>query len=113
MPTIGATSKRSAAATGSSHCQPAPQKLALYLKALETRRSHSPEGLGAGTTGLALPTLRRRLAAIASRHATLTLPRETIVGAPVALSRNTVICPLPVQAIRCEDWSRSHWSTRA
>ena len=48
----------------------APQTLALYLKTLETRRSRSPAGIGAGTAGLALPTLRRRLAAIASRHAT-------------------------------------------
>ncbi len=55
----------------------APQTLALYLKALETRRSQSPEGLRAGTTGLALPTLRRRLAAIASRHATAALETPT------------------------------------
>ena len=48
----------------------APQTLALYLKALETQRSRSPAGLAAGTVGLSLPTLRRRLAAIASRHAT-------------------------------------------
>jgi integrase len=48
----------------------APQTLALYLKSLETRRSRSPAGIRAGTAGLALPTLRRRLAAIASRHAT-------------------------------------------
>jgi integrase len=53
----------------------APQTLALYLKSLETRRSRSPAALR-GTpaqlmgrpAGLALPTLRRRLAAIASRH---------------------------------------------
>jgi len=55
----------------------APQTLALYLKATETRRSQSPEGLRAGTTGLALPTLRRRLAAIASRHATAALETPT------------------------------------
>jgi len=55
----------------------APQTLALYLKALETRASQSPEGLRAGTTGLALPTLRRRLAAIASRHATASLETPT------------------------------------
>jgi len=44
---------------------------------LETRASQSPEGLRAGTTGLALPTLRRRLAAIASRHATASLETPT------------------------------------
>ena len=55
----------------------APQTLALYLKALETRRSRSPAGIRAGTTGLALPTLRRRLAAIASRHATAGLETPT------------------------------------
>ncbi len=47
----------------------APQTLALYLKALETLRSRSPAGIRAGTVGLSLPTLRRRLAAIGSRHA--------------------------------------------
>ena len=50
-----------------------PQTLALYLKALETRRSRSPRaartpptGLpnGVRALGLALPTLWRRLAAI-------------------------------------------------
>jgi len=55
----------------------APQTLALYLKALETRRSRSPAGIRAGTAGLALPTLRRRLAAIASRHATAGLDTPT------------------------------------
>ena len=55
----------------------APQTLALYLKALETRRSRSPAGLRADTTGLGLPTLRRRLAAIASRHATAGLESQT------------------------------------
>ncbi len=55
----------------------APQTLALYLKALETQRSRSPAGLAAGTVGLSLPTLRRRLAAIASRHATLGLETPT------------------------------------
>jgi integrase len=53
----------------------APQTLALYLKSLETRRSRAPAALR-GTPaqlmgrppGLALSTLRRRLAAIASRH---------------------------------------------
>ncbi len=39
----------------------APQTLALYLKTLETQRSRSPAGLAAGTVGLSLPTLRRRL----------------------------------------------------
>jgi len=51
--------------------------LALYLKALETQRSRSPAGLAAGTVGLSLPTLRRRLAAIASRHATARLETPT------------------------------------
>jgi len=55
----------------------APQTLALYLKALGTRRSQSPAGLHAGTVGLSLPTLRRRLAAIASRHATAGLETPT------------------------------------
>jgi len=55
----------------------APQSLALYLKALETQRSRSPAGIRAGTMGLALPTLRRRLAAIASRHATAGLETPT------------------------------------
>ncbi len=55
----------------------APQTLALYLKALETRRSRSPAGIRAGTVGLSLPTLRRRLAAIASRHATAGLETPT------------------------------------
>ena len=57
--------------------QAAPQTLALYMKALETRRSRSPAGSRAGTIGLALPTLRRRLAAIASRHATAGLETPT------------------------------------
>jgi len=55
----------------------APQTLALYLKALETRRSRSPAGVRAGSVGLSLPTLRRRLAAIASRHATAGLETPT------------------------------------
>jgi len=55
----------------------APQTLALYLKALETQRSRSPAGLAGETVGLALPTLRRRLAAIASRHATAGLETPT------------------------------------
>jgi len=59
----------------------APQTLALYLQALETRRSASPAGIRAGFAaappGLALPTLRRRLAAIASRHATAGLETPT------------------------------------
>ena len=53
----------------------APQTLALYLKSLETRRSRAPGALravrdsrAAPAEGLALPTLRRRLAAIAARH---------------------------------------------
>jgi len=55
----------------------APQTLALYLKALETRRSRSPAGIRAGAVGLSLPTLRRRLAAIASRHAMAGLETPT------------------------------------
>ncbi len=55
----------------------APQTLALYLKALETRASRSPAGIRAGSRGLALPTLRRRVAAIASRHATASLETPT------------------------------------
>jgi len=54
-----------------------PQTLALYLKSLETQRSRSPAGLRAGGAGLSLPTLRRRLAAIASRHATEHLETPT------------------------------------
>ena len=55
----------------------APQTLALYLKSLETTRSRAPsayqrrppaERIYIGPVGLALPTLRRRLAAIAVRH---------------------------------------------
>ncbi len=55
----------------------APQTLALYLKSLETVRSRArsayrwqppAERIYIGPTGLALPTLRRRLAAIAVRH---------------------------------------------
>jgi len=55
----------------------APQTLALYLKSLETARSRAPsayqrrppaERIYIGPVGLALPTLRRRLAAIAVRH---------------------------------------------
>jgi len=54
-----------------------PQTLALYLKSLETQRSRSPVGLREGVIGLSLPTLRRRLAAIASRHATEHLETPT------------------------------------
>jgi len=64
-----------------SWCRAAPLRpcktLALGLKALETQRSRSPAGLAAGTVGLSLPTLRRRLAAIASRHATAGLETPT------------------------------------
>ncbi len=55
----------------------APQTLALYLKSLETQRSRSPAGLREGVVGLSLPTLRRRLAAIGSRHATEHLETPT------------------------------------
>jgi integrase len=54
-----------------------PQTLALYLKSLETKESQAPAGIRVGTSGLALPTLRRRLAAIASRHATAGLETPT------------------------------------
>ncbi len=69
--------RRSAAATISNPLPAAPQTLALYLKTLETKRSRSPAGLRAGTTGLALPSLRRRLAAIVSRHASAGLETPT------------------------------------
>ena len=55
----------------------APQTLALYLKSLETKKSQSPAGLRAGTLGLSVSTLRRRLAAIASKHATEKLETPT------------------------------------
>ena len=55
----------------------APQTLALYLKSLETKKSQSPAGLRAGTAGLSVSTLRRRLAAIASKHATEKLETPT------------------------------------
>jgi integrase len=55
----------------------APQTLALYLKSLQTQRSRSPAGLRDGVVGLSLPTLRRRLAAIASCHATEHLETPT------------------------------------
>ncbi len=59
-----------------------PQTLALYLKSLETRRSQSLARRAAvlsenGSPGLALPTLRRRLAAIATRHASAGLETPT------------------------------------
>jgi integrase len=51
----------------------APQTLALYMKALQTRTSRSPAAVhdpkrGALNGGLAISTLRRRLAAIAAQH---------------------------------------------
>ena len=55
----------------------APQTLALYLKSLETKKSQSPAGLRTGTEGLSVSTLRRRLAAIASKHATEKLETPT------------------------------------
>ena len=55
----------------------APQTLALYLKSLETKKSQSPAGLRNGTPGLSVSTLRRRLAAIASKHATENLETPT------------------------------------
>ena len=55
----------------------APQTLALYLKSLETQTSQSPAGLRNGTAGLSVSTLRRRLAAIASKHATEKLETPT------------------------------------
>ena len=59
-----------------------PQTLALYLKTLETRRSQSLARRAAvlggnAPPGLALPTLRRRLAAIATRHASAGLETPT------------------------------------
>ena len=63
----------------------APQTLALYLKSLETKKSQSPAGLQAGTAGLSVSTLRRRLAAIASKHATEKL--ETPTGHPLVEGR--------------------------
>jgi integrase len=60
---------------GLSSLPAAPQTVALYLKALETRRSRSPTASRAGArraangpVGLSVPTLRRRLAAIAAQH---------------------------------------------
>ena len=55
----------------------APQTLALYLKSLETKKSQSPAGLRQSTPGLSVSTLRRRLAAIASKHATEKLETPT------------------------------------
>ena len=55
----------------------APQTLALYLKSLETKKSQSPAGLRNGTPGLSVSSLRRRLAAIASKHATEKLETPT------------------------------------
>ena len=55
----------------------APQTLALYLKSLETKKSQSPAGLRAGSAGLSVSTLRRRLAAIASKHGTEKLETPT------------------------------------
>ena len=55
----------------------APQTLALYLKSLETKKSQSSAGLRNGTPGLSVSTLRRRLAAIASKHATERLKTPT------------------------------------
>ena len=61
-----------------------PTDRRLYLKALEGRRSRTPAALKAAATGgsaapvgLALSTLRRRLAAIASRHTTKGLETPT------------------------------------
>jgi integrase len=59
-----------------------PQTLALYLKSLEARRSQSLARRAAvlggnAPLGLALPTLRRRLAAIAGRHASAGLETPT------------------------------------
>ena len=55
----------------------APQTLALYLKSLESKMSQSPAGLRNGTPGLSVSTLRRRIAAIASKHATEKLETQT------------------------------------
>ena len=84
MLTIGPILRRSAGSTGSSRYRPSPQTVALDLKALEGRRSRTPAALEAATKGgyaaplgLALSTLRRRLAAIAIRHATQGLETPT------------------------------------
>ena len=77
-PTTGPISPRSARGTASSALPAVPQTLALYLKSLETPaqpragayRAAPPAAVYNGPTGLALPTLRRRLAAIAIRHTT-------------------------------------------
>ena len=53
------------------------QTLALYLKSLETKKSRSPVGLRSVTAGLSVSTLRRRLAAIAKKHATEKLETPT------------------------------------
>ena len=55
----------------------AAQTLALYLKSHETKTSQSPAGVRNGTPGLSVSTLRRRLAAIASKHATEKLETPT------------------------------------
>ena len=55
----------------------APQTLALYLKSLETKKSQSPAGLRNGTPGLSVSTIRRRLAAIVSKHTTEKLETPT------------------------------------
>lgn len=58
----------------------APQSLALYLKACESRHSRAPGGARRApdrAVGLALPTLRRRLAAIAARHTAAALETPT------------------------------------
>lgn len=55
-------------------------------RALETKTSQSPAGLLSGTAGQSVSTLRRRLAAIASKHATEKLETLRIIR----LSKNLV-----------------------
>jgi len=54
----------------------ADHRVRLQHISLEIRRSRSPAGIRAATVGLSLPTLRRRLAAIASRHPPRSLKRR-------------------------------------
>ena len=67
---------------GLSSLPAAPQTLALYLKALESRKSRSPAAArngkrGTANCGLAISTLRRRLAAIAAQHTQAGHPTPT------------------------------------
>jgi len=59
-----------AATMAFSRCQAESTNPRTVSQGLETQCNRSPAGLAVATFGLSLPTLRRRLAAIASRHAT-------------------------------------------